>query len=163
MTFIIKSLPIRFQRQTFSSVSLLTQNLSRTLIRILFVKWNLINQILKKPIESQGTKLVPVLPKDGIRKLIIRQAVDQLNNIISLTVRSLCTLILISKLLECPVAMTMKVLGTSLDPQFMTKIGNVSHFTHKGAITAFVNLNSALMNLEAMNKKVFQFQNASSK
>ena len=41
----MKSSPISFQRQIFSSVPL-TQNLSKTLIMILFVKWNLIKRIL---------------------------------------------------------------------------------------------------------------------
>lgn len=33
--------------------------------------------------------------------------------------------------------MEMKGVGPSLGPQLMAEIGNVTHFTHKGAITAF--------------------------
>ena len=33
--------------------------------------------------------------------------------------------------------MAMKGVGTSLGPQLMAEIGDVSRFTHKGAITAF--------------------------
>ena len=36
-----------------------------------------------------------------------------------------------------PVVMAMKGVGTSLGPQLMAEIGDVSRFTHKGAITAF--------------------------
>ena len=68
-------------------------------------------------IYGKAKELVPVLPKDDITKLIIKQAVDQLNSA-SITVESLRTLMneTASKLPE---------------------IGDVSRFTHKGAITAF--------------------------
>ena len=42
-----------------------------------------------------------------------------------------------SKLPEYPVVMAMKGVGKSLGPQLMAEIGDVSRFTHKGAITAF--------------------------
>ena len=42
-----------------------------------------------------------------------------------------------SKLPEYPVVMAMKGVGLSLGPQLMAEIGDVSRFTHKGAITAF--------------------------
>ena len=70
--------------------------------------------------------------------LIIKQAVDQLNSA-STTVESLRTLMneTASKLPEYPVVMAMKGVGTSLGPQLMAEIGDVSRFTHKSAITAF--------------------------
>ena len=89
-------------------------------------------------IYGKAKELVPVLPKDDITKLIIKQAVDQLNSA-SITVESLRTLMneTASKLPEYPVVMAMKGVGTSLGPQLMAEIGDVSRFTHKGAITAF--------------------------
>ena len=42
-----------------------------------------------------------------------------------------------SKLPEYPVVMAMKGVGKSLGPQLTAEIGDVSRFTHKGAITAF--------------------------
>ena len=42
-----------------------------------------------------------------------------------------------SKLPEYPIVMAMKGVGTSLGPQLMAEIGDVTRFTHKGAITAF--------------------------
>ena len=42
-----------------------------------------------------------------------------------------------SKLPEYPVVMAMKGVGPSLGPQLMAEIGDVTRFTHKGAVTAF--------------------------
>ena len=65
-------------------------------------------------------------------------AVNQLNSA-STTIESLRTLMneTASQLPEYPVVMAMKGVGTSLGPQLMAEIGDVSRFTHKGAITAF--------------------------
>ena len=42
-----------------------------------------------------------------------------------------------SKLPEYPVVMAMKGVGPSLGPQLMAEIGDVTRFTHKGAVTTF--------------------------
>ena len=91
-----------------------------------------------KEIYEKSQELVPVLPKDNITKLIIRQAVDQLNNT-SATVESLRSLMneTSAKLPEYEIVMQMKGVGPSLGPQLMAEIGDVSRFTHKGALTAF--------------------------
>lgn len=91
-----------------------------------------------KEIYGKAKELVPVLPKDEITKLIIKQAVDQLNSA-STTVEELRTLMneTASKLPEYSIVMNMKGVGPSLGPQLMAEIGDVSRFTHKGAITAF--------------------------
>ncbi len=96
------------------------------------------SQSKAEEIYGKAKELVPVLPKDNITKLIIKQAVNQLN-IASATVESLRTLMneTASQLPEYPVVMAMKGVGTSLGPQLMAEIGDVSRFTHKGAITAF--------------------------
>lgn len=90
--------------------------------------------------EIYGTakELVPVLPKDQTTKLIIRQAIDQLNTA-SQTVEQLRSLMneTAARLPEYPVVMAMKGVGSSLGPQLMAEIGDVTRFTHKGAITAF--------------------------
>ena len=89
-------------------------------------------------IYGASKELVPVLPKDELTKLIIKQAVEQLNTA-SGTIESLRTLMndTASKLPEYPVVMAMKGVGTSLGPQLIAEIGDVTRFTHKGAITAF--------------------------
>ena len=89
-------------------------------------------------IYGKAKELVPVLPKDEITKRIIKQAVDQLNSASS-TVEELRTLMndTASKLPEYPIVMAMNGVGPSLGPQLMAEIGDVTRFTHKGAITAF--------------------------
>lgn len=91
-----------------------------------------------KEIYGKAKELVPVLPKDELTKLIVKQAVDQLNTA-SNTVESLRILMneTAAKLPEYPVVMAMKGVGASLGPQLMAEIGDVTRFTHKGAITAF--------------------------
>lgn len=91
-----------------------------------------------KNIYMNAKNLVTVLPKDDISKLTIQQAIEQLNNT-SATVESLRTLMneTASKLPEYPIVMDMKGVGPSLGPQLIAEIGDVTRFTHKGAITAF--------------------------
>ena len=89
-------------------------------------------------IYGASKELVPVLPRDELTKLIIKQAVEQLNTA-SKTVEALRTLMneTAAKLPEYPIVMAMKGVGTSLGPQLLAEIGDVTRFTHKGAITAF--------------------------
>ena len=89
-------------------------------------------------IYGKAKELVPVLPKDELTKRIIRQAADQLNSASS-TVEELRTLMndTALKLPEYPIVMAMNGVGPSLGPQLMAEIGDVTRFTHKGAITAF--------------------------
>ena len=96
------------------------------------------SQSKAEEIYGKAKELVPVLPKDNITKLIIRQAVDQLNSA-SATVENLRNLMneTAAKLPEYPVVMQMKGVGPSLGPQLMAEIGDVTRFTHRNAITAF--------------------------
>lgn len=96
------------------------------------------SQSKAEEIYGKAKELVSVLPKDDLTKLIIKQAIDQLNTA-SQTVEQLRTMMneAASKLPEYPVVMAMKGVGKSLGPQLMAEIGDVSRFTHKGAVTAF--------------------------
>lgn len=90
-------------------------------------------------IYGAAKELIPMLPKDDFTKRIIKQAVQQLNAA-SQTVEQLRTLMneTAAKLPEYPVVMAMKGgVGPSPGPQLMAEIGDVTRFTHKGAITAF--------------------------
>lgn len=89
-------------------------------------------------IYGAAKELVPVLPKDDLTKLIVKQAVEQLNTA-SQTVEELRALMneTASKLPEYLIVMKMKGVGPSLGPQLMAEIGDATRFTHKGAITAF--------------------------
>lgn len=89
-------------------------------------------------IYKKAKELVPVLPMDNMTQLIVSQAVAQLNNT-SATVESLRLLMdeTASKLPEYPIVMEMTGVGPTLGPQLIAEIGDVTRFTHKGALTAF--------------------------
>ena len=82
--------------------------------------------------------IIPVLPKDEVTKFIVRQAVNQVNTA-SAAVEELRTRMndIASQLPEYTVVLAMKGVGTSLGPQLMAEIGDVTRFEHKGALTAF--------------------------
>ncbi len=96
-------------------------------------------------IYEASKELVSVLPKDDLTKLIIRQAVEQLNTA-SQTVEKLRTMMneAASNLPEYPVVMTMCGVGKSLGPQLMAELGDIRRFTHKGAITAFAGVDPGI-------------------
>lgn len=96
------------------------------------------SQSKAEEIYETSKELVSVLPKDDLTKLIIKQAVEQLNTA-SQTVEQLRSMMneAASKLPEYPVIMAMNGVGKTLGPQLMAEIGDVSRFTHRGAITAF--------------------------
>ena len=101
------------------------------------------SQSKAEEIYGKAKELVPVLPKDAITKLIIKQAVDQLNSA-STTVESLRTLMneTASKLPEYPVVMAMKGVGTSLGSQLMAEDRRCFPFHSQSAITAFAGCRS---------------------
>lgn len=96
------------------------------------------SRIKAEEIYETSKELVSVLPKDDLTKMIIKQAVEQLNTA-SRIVEQLRIMMneAASKLPEYPVVMDMNGVGKSLGPQLIAEIGDVSRFTHKGAITAF--------------------------
>lgn len=96
------------------------------------------SQSKAEEIYGAAKELIPVLPKDDFTKRIIKQAIDQVNSV-SKTIEQLRALMneTAAKLPEYPVVMAMKGVGPSLGPQLMAEIGDVTRFTHKGAITAF--------------------------
>lgn len=91
-----------------------------------------------KEIYYEVQYLMPVLPKTQLTKVLIKQAIDQLN-IASKTVEELRYQMneLASQLPEYPIVLDMAGVGTTLGPQLMAEIGDVSRFDHRGAITAY--------------------------
>ena len=85
-----------------------------------------------------SSDLIAVFPKDDNTKLLIRQAVAMLNTA-SETVESLRQEMdeTASRLPEYPVVMAMDGVGPTFGPQLMAEIGDVTRFTHRGALTAF--------------------------
>ena len=82
--------------------------------------------------------LIAVFPKDDNTKMLIRQAVAMLNTA-SETVENLRIKMdeTASALPEYPVVMGMNGVGSTLGPQLMAEIGDVTRFTHREALTAF--------------------------
>ena len=79
-----------------------------------------------------------MLPKDALPKMLIHQAVDQLNAA-SKAVELLRSEMnrLAAQLPEYPVVMAMYGVGNSLGPQLMAEIGDVTRFERRGSLTAF--------------------------
>lgn len=82
--------------------------------------------------------LIAVFPKDDNTKMLIQQAVAMLN-VASKTVESLRAKMdqAASLLPEYPVVMEMDGVAHTLGPQLIAEIGDVTRFTHRGALTAF--------------------------
>ena len=99
------------------------------------------NQSKAESLYKKAEELVPVLPKDDNTKFIIKLAIDQLNSI-SATIEELRSRMneTASKLPEYHVVMSMTGVGPSLGPQLMAEIGDVSRFSHKGALVAFAGI-----------------------
>lgn len=96
-------------------------------------------------IYEASKELVSVLPKDDLTKLIIRQAIEQLNTA-SQTVEKLRTMMneAASRLPEYQVVMAMCGVGKSLGPQLMAELGDIRRFTHKGSVTAFAGVDPGI-------------------
>lgn len=87
---------------------------------------------------QESCDLIAVFPKDDNTMLLIRQAAAMLNTA-SATVESLRQKMdaTAATLPEYPVVMAMHGVGPTLGPQLMAEIGDVTRFTHRGALTAF--------------------------
>lgn len=85
-----------------------------------------------------SSDLIAVFPKDDITKMLLWQAIAMLNTA-SATVESLRRKMdeLAATLPEYPVVMAMNGVGSTLGPQLMAEIGDVTRFTHREALTAF--------------------------
>lgn len=89
-------------------------------------------------IHTEAKELIAMLPKNLLSKVMVQEAVTQLNTI-SKTVEVFRTEMnqLAAQLPEYPVVMGLYGVGNSLGPQLMAEIGDVRRFAHKGSLTAF--------------------------
>jgi len=89
-------------------------------------------------IHENSKELVPTLPKNGSTKILITEAITQLNAA-ARTVEVLRAEMnrLAKQMPEYPVVMAMYGVGLSLGPQLMAEIGDVRRFAHRGSLTAF--------------------------
>lgn len=86
----------------------------------------------------ESKDLIAMLPKNPLSKVMVQEAVTQLNTI-SKTVEVFRSEMkkLAEHLPEYPVVMGLYGVGSSLGPQLMAEIGDVRRFAHKGSLTAF--------------------------
>lgn len=119
------------------------RNMSQSAFAERYRKWckrNGYNFNAAKAIEihTEAKELIAMLPKDALSKVMVQEAVTQLNTI-SRTVEVFRTEMnhLAEQLPEYPVVMGMYGVGDSLGPQLMAEIGDVRRFAHKGSLTAF--------------------------
>lgn len=85
-----------------------------------------------------SSDMIAAFPKDDSTGLLIRQAVELLDAV-SKTVETLRMEMnkTASTLPEYPVVMAMDGVGSTLGPQLMAEIGDVTRFAHRGALAAF--------------------------
>lgn len=98
--------------------------------------------------------IIPVLPQDDVTKYIIRQAVEQVNSA-SAAVETLRTRMqeVASQLPEYAAVIEMAGVGPTLGPQLIAEIGDVTRFSHKGALTAFAGLDPGRNDSGAYSQK----------
>ena len=89
-------------------------------------------------IHAESKELIAMLPKNTLSKVMVQEAITQLNTV-SKTVEVFRTEMnqLAKELPEYEVVMSMYGTGKSLGPQLMAEIGDVRRFAHKGSLTAF--------------------------
>lgn len=91
-----------------------------------------------KQIYEFSKTLISLLPKDSITKMLVKQAVSHLNSaaqIIEQLRKEMNDVA--SQLPEYKIVLEMTGVGGSLGPQLIAEIGDISRFTHRGALTAF--------------------------
>ena len=96
------------------------------------------NAAKAETIYNSSTDLIAVFPKNANTKMLVHQAVAMLN-LASETVETLRQEMdkTASMLPEYPVVMAMNGVGSTLGPQLMAEIGDVTRFEKRGALTAF--------------------------
>lgn len=89
-------------------------------------------------IYAEANELIAMLPKNALSKVMVQEAINQLNSI-SKTVEVFRSEMnrLAQELPEYPVVMSLYGVGSSLGPQLVAEIGDVRRFAHKGSLTAF--------------------------
>ena len=89
-------------------------------------------------IHTEAKEMIAMLPKDALSKVMVQEAITQLNTV-SKTVEVFRAEMnrLAKELPEYDVVMGLYGTGKSLCPQLMAEIGDVRRFAHKGSLTAF--------------------------
>jgi len=81
---------------------------------------------------------ITLLPKDALTKMLVQQAVTQLNTVSAAVEKLKHEMnILAAQLPEYPIVMGMYGVGDTLGPLLIAEIGDVTRFKHHNALTAF--------------------------
>ena len=96
------------------------------------------NEAKAASIHEKAKELVPTLPKSQSTKILVAEAIRQLNSSAK-TVEVLRSEMnrLATQLPEYPIVMDMFGVGTSLGPQLMAEVGDIQRFAQRGSLTAF--------------------------
>lgn len=96
------------------------------------------NAMKAAEIHTETKNLIAMMPKDALTKMLIQQAISQLNAV-SKTVELLRAEMkhFAEQLPEYPVVLSMYGVGGSLGPQLMAEIGDVMRFERRNSMTAF--------------------------
>ncbi len=90
-----------------------------------------------------ASKQIATLPVIDGTKALIEQAISQLNFISATLASTKQEMIRIASALpEYPVVLAMRGVGETLGPQLIAEIGDVGHFSHKGALVAFAGMDA---------------------
>lgn len=102
------------------------------------------NAVRVAEIHTEAKNLIAMLPKDELTKMLVQEAITQLNAV-SRTVEVFRAEMrrLAEQLPEYPIVMSMYGTGDSLGPQLIAEIGDVRRFAHKGSLTAFAGVDPA--------------------
>lgn len=105
-------------------------------------------------IYKASSDLIAVFPRDDSTKMLVLQAVAMLDAI-SETVESLRAKMdqTAAMLPEYPAVMSMGGVGPTLGPQLIAEIGDVTRFTHRGALTAFAGVDPGANQSGGYNQK----------
>lgn len=91
-----------------------------------------------KEIYKKASDIIAVFPKNEATKKLIKQSISLLNTTSAIIESLRQQMNQTAQLLpEYPVVMAMDGIGPSLGPQLIAEIGDVTRFSHKGALTAF--------------------------
>ena len=109
-----------------------------------------------KEIFETSKDLITVFPKNSMSKTLIKQAIAQLNSV-SATVEHIRAEMnaLASQLPEYQVVMAMCGVGTSLGPQLMAEIGDISRFPRHETLLHLQVLTPVLINPVHMRHEVY--------
>ena len=101
------------------------------------------SQFKAQSVYNHAYQLIGVLPRCNSTKLLIQQAIAQIDSLGASQMAVLAEMQRLSAMLpETPVVLAMRGVGNTLAPQLIAEIGNVLRFDRKQSLVAFAGLDS---------------------